>query len=200
MRENPSGNYQDKYHSRNPIARWLVNGFMNSFTELALAAPPREAVEIGCGEGVLTRLLAHNGFKVRGYDISARAISEARRMTAEAGMSLQFEQAPLVQVAQHVRAPLIVCCEVLEHLPDPHAGLAELAAMAEPWLLVSVPREPLWRALNLCRGHYIGDLGNTPGHLNHWSSAAFQRFLRPHFEIVALRQPLPWTMALCRKI
>ncbi len=200
MTQNPDGNYQDKYHSRNPIARWLVNGFMNSFTDLALSAPARESVEIGCGEGVLTRLLASNGFQVRGYDISERAISEARRMTAESGFALQFEQAPLEQVARHVRAPLIVCCEVLEHLPDPHAGLTQLAAMADPWLLTSVPREPLWRAMNLCRGHYIRDLGNTPGHLNHWSSAAFLRFLRTHFEIVALRQPLPWTMALCRKI
>ena len=36
-------------------------------------------------------------------------------------------------------------------------------------LLVSVPREPLWRALNMLRGAYWRALGNTPGHLNHWS-------------------------------
>ena len=44
-------------------------------------------------------------------------------------------------------------------------------------LLVSVPREPLWRGLNMARGAYIKDLGNTPGHLNHWSRKAFVELL-----------------------
>ena len=35
--------------------------------------------------------------------------------------------------------------EVLEHVPDPAAVLGEMARVASRWLLVSVPREPLWR-------------------------------------------------------
>jgi len=63
---------------------------------------------------------------------------------------------------------------------------------------VSVPREPLWRVLNLCRLRYLGAAGNTPGHLNHWSRPAFLAFLRSRFEVIAVRNPVPWTMALCR--
>ena len=48
-------------------------------------------------------------------------------------------------------AELIVCCEVMEHLGDPEAALETLASLASPWAIVSVPREPLWRALNLAR-------------------------------------------------
>ena len=59
--------------------------------------------------------------------------------------------------------------EVLEHVPDPEHTVAEMARVAKRWILVSVPREPLWRGLNLARGAYWKDLGNTPGHLNHWS-------------------------------
>ena len=74
-----------------------------------------------------------------------------------------------------------------------------MARVAARHLLVSVPREPLWRALNVARGAYVRDLGNTPGHLNHWSQAR----LRPacsarHGEVVEVRSPFPWTMLLVR--
>jgi hypothetical protein len=65
-------------------------------------------------------------------------------------------------------------------------------------LLVSVPREPLWRALNLARGAYIAQLGNTPGHVNHWSRGGFGRLLSRYGDVVELRTPFPWTMALVR--
>jgi len=61
-----------------------------------------------------------------------------------------------------------------------------------------VPREPIWRALNLARGKYVRDLGNTPGHLGHWSRRGFLELLGGRLEVVAVRTPLPWTMALCR--
>src|SRR6266571_3498995 len=64
--------------------------------------------------------------------------------------------------------------EVLEHVPQPERTLAEMARCARSHLLVSVPREPLWRALNLARGAYVRQLGNTPGHLNHFSKRSFQ--------------------------
>ncbi|MGE4072599.1 MAG: class I SAM-dependent methyltransferase [Lysobacterales bacterium] len=199
MSVQPAGNYYDKYHTRNPIARWLVNGFLHSFEELATLQPERVAVEVGCGEGELSMRLAQAGFRVTGYDIAEEAIAEARQRVAQAGLSIPLEVAALGDLSGRVRAPLVVCCEVLEHLDDPQAGLDDLARVTESWLLVSVPREPLWRALNLCRGRYLGALGNTPGHVNHWSTSAFLRFLERRFEVHAVRQPLPWTMALCRR-
>ena len=58
-------------------------------------------------------------------------------------------------------------------------------------LLVSVPREPLWRGLNMARGAYIKDLGNTPGHLNHWSRKAFVELLGRHGTVEEIRSPVP---------
>ena len=95
-------------------------------------------------------------------------------------------------------AALVLCCEVLEHVADPVRALAVLARLARPHLIVSVPREPLWRALNLARGRYWPALGNTPGHLQHWSTPGFLALLQEHLEVVELHTPLPWTMALCR--
>jgi SAM-dependent methyltransferase len=88
--------------------------------------------------------------------------------------------------------------EVLEHVPDPEHTLAEMARCTERHLLVSVPREPLWRALNMTRGAYWGALGNTPGHLNHWSKRAFVALLSRHGKVIEVRSPFPWTMLLVR--
>ena len=73
-----------------------------------------------------------------------------------------------------------------------------LAQLARPHLIASVPREPLWRILNVARGRYWLELGNTPGHLQHWSGSTFTALLAERFELVEVRYPLPWTMALCR--
>jgi len=64
-----------------------------------------------------------------------------------------------------------VCRYALHHFEDPGGVVAEMARVANGHLLVSVPREPLWRGLNMARGAYIKDLGNTPGHLNHWRNS-----------------------------
>ena len=58
--------------------------------------------------------------------------------------------------------------------------MAEMARVARRHLLVSVPREPLWRGLNVARGAYLSDLGNTPGHVNHWSKRSFVAMLSRH--------------------
>jgi len=158
-----------------------------------------EAHEIGCGEGELAQRLAARGLRVRGTDAAADVIAEARTRAEAAGVPVELRVAPVEELEPaRDAAELIVCCEVMEHLPDPHAALSVVASLASPWAIVSVPREPLWRALNMARLEYLGSLGNTPGHLNHWSRRSFIRFLETSFDVVEVRAPLPWTMALCR--
>jgi SAM-dependent methyltransferase len=193
------GNVYDKYGTANPIERRLVAGFMANLDELVERSGAREAHEVGCGEGEVSIRLAQRGIRVRGTDAFPGVLEEARRRAAAAAVEIDFEAAPVEQlVPDRHAAELVVCCEVLEHLDDPERGLEVLAGLARPWLIASVPREPLWRALNLARLSYVSDLGNTPGHLSHWSKAGFERFLRERFEVVEVRSPLPWTMALCR--
>jgi 2-polyprenyl-3-methyl-5-hydroxy-6-metoxy-1,4-benzoquinol methylase len=193
------GNVYDKYATQNPIERRLVDGFLKQVCELSDRTGASEAHEVGCGEGEISMLLARRGLHVRGSDVSAEVIEEARRRAREAGVEISYREAPISQLGpDRDAAELVVCCEVLEHLDDAEAGLDILADLARPWLLVSVPREPIWRALNMARGKYIRELGNTPGHLGHWSRRAFVELLRSRVEVVEVRSPLPWTMALCR--
>jgi SAM-dependent methyltransferase len=193
------GNVYDKYGSSNPVARRLMAGFLGSLDRLVERSGAVEAHEVGCGEGELSIRLARRGLSVRGSDAFPEVLEEARRRASSAGVEIDFEPVPVESlVPERHAAELIVCCEVLEHLQNPARALDVLASLARPWLIASVPREPLWRALNLARLSYLGDLGNTPGHLSHWSRGGFVRFLTRRFEVVEVSTPLPWTMALCR--
>jgi 2-polyprenyl-3-methyl-5-hydroxy-6-metoxy-1,4-benzoquinol methylase len=194
------GNHYPKYTTRNPLARRLVDGFMAALVDLAGRSGARQVHEVGCGEGFLSTMLAQPGFVVRGSDISAAAVAIARQRAAALGLPVTFRVADLHDLSPSGDgAELVVCCEVLEHLADPARALALLARLAQPHLIVSVPREPLWRALNVVRGRYWADLGNTPGHLQHWSARGFIALLEDHVEVREVRTPLPWTMALCRR-
>ncbi len=193
------GNVYDKYGSSNPIERRLMAGFMAQLDELVERTGAKEGHEVGCGEGELSIRLAQRGMSMRGTDAFPQVLTEARRRAEAAGVEIDFEAAPVEELdAERHAAELIVCCEVLEHLADPERALDVLAGLARPWLIASVPREPLWRALNLARFSYVGNLGNTPGHLNHWSRREFVRFLTRRFEVIGVRSPTPWSMVLCR--
>jgi SAM-dependent methyltransferase len=193
------GNVYDKYGTSNPLARRLMSGFTRAFDELVELTGATEAHEVGCGEGELAIRLARRGIRMRGTDAFPQVLEEARRRAGAAGVEIVFEATSVEELdpGRH-GSELIVCCEVLEHLADPEHALEVLSKLARPWLIASVPREPLWRALNLARLSYVRDLGNTPGHLNHWSRGDFVRFLTLHFEVIERRTPTPWTMALCR--
>ena len=194
------GNHYPKYTVRNPIARRLVDGFLAALADLARRSGARQVHEIGCGEGFLSTMLAQRGLAVRGSDLSPSAVAIARRRAAELALPVTFRVADLYELMPPTDgAELVVCCEVLEHLADPARALGVLARLAQPHLIVSVPREPLWRMLNLARCRYWRALGNTPGHLQHWSASSFLALLETQLEVHEVRTPLPWTMALCRR-
>lgn len=194
----PTGNTYDKYGSTNPVVRRLMAGFERDMLELLERANPTTILDVGCGEGVLTEVFADRvDGRVVGIDLDDPKLK--REWAGRSRPNLEFHAAAADELpygADEFEA--VTSIEVLEHVPDPEAVLAEMSRVASGWLLVSVPREPLWRALNMARGSYLRDLGNTPGHLNHWSKRAIADLLGRHGEIVELRSPFPWTMALVR--
>ncbi len=194
-----AGNFYNKYETRNPISRYLMDGFYRSVTELVSLTNVTDVHEVGCGEGYLSVILADENKRVRASDFSRSVIEKAKDISKQAGKAIPFQIASVYDLTpEKDSAELIVCCEVLEHLEDPQSALQVLSSLANPYLLVSVPREPLWRILNMARFKYIGNLGNTPGHVQHWSRKSFLDMLKGEFEVIKVLSPLPWTMALCR--
>jgi 2-polyprenyl-3-methyl-5-hydroxy-6-metoxy-1,4-benzoquinol methylase len=194
------GNAYDKYGSKNPVVRWMMKGFADALSSLVVKVKPETIHEIGCGEGYWVFDWNKQGIEARGSDFSEMVIGLARENAMDRGVSPSVFAACSIYdiVPGRDSADLIVCCEVLEHLEQPEAGLAALQSVATDYVILSVPREPIWRVLNLARGKYVASLGNTPGHIQHWSTGAFVDLVGRYFDIVEVRTPLPWTMLLCR--
>ena len=209
--EVPTGNTFDKYGSSNPVVRRLMTGFHASLDELWDRASPESVLDVGCGEGVLTEQWAGRlgdthvgadappgtGGRIVGIDLEDPKLRAEWGRRTRPNLEYRVEEATSLSFADG-EFDMACAIEVLEHVPDPDATLGEMARVARRWLLVSVPREPLWRGLNLARGSYVRELGNTPGHVNHWSKRAFVALLSRHGTVEQARSPFPWTMLLVR--
>lgn len=197
--EVPTGNTFDKYGSSNPVVKRLMAGFHSTLDELWAAAAPRSILDVGCGEGVLTADWAERlgDGRVVGIDLDDAKLRAEWERRSRPNLEFRVEEATSLSFADG-EFEMACATEVLEHVPEPEATLAEMARVASRHLLVSVPREPLWRGLNLARGAYLRDLGNTPGHVNHWSKRAFVALLSRYGTVEKARSPFPWTMVLVR--
>jgi len=194
-----TGNTYDKYGSSNPVVRRLMGGFERTLDELLTRAEPRSLLDVGCGEGVLVHQWAQRlgERRVVGIDLEEESIQAGWAQRQAPNLEYHVMHAENLPFAEH-EFDLASAIEVLEHVPDPEHTLAEMARCAERHLLVSVPHEPLWRMLNMARGAYWSTLGNTPGHLNHWSRRSFVGLLSRYGQVAEVRSPFPWTMLLVR--
>lgn len=186
-----------KYQTRNPIGRWLLDNFDRTLVDLVAGLEPATITEVGCGEGHVTRLLLeHSDAPIRAMDISDTVLDDARRQVDDDPRVTFLNRSIFDTIPGEDSADLVVCCEVLEHLDDPALGLEKLVTLTRAHALLSVPREPIFRGMNMARGAYLGDFGNSPGHVQHWSRRQFLRFLGSRLKVREVRSPLPWTMVL----
>ena len=152
--DNIAGNYYDKYNTSNPVARYLMNGFLYSFDELAEKAGTRTAYEVGCGEGNLSMRLHDRGWDVRGSDLEPTSVAQSNQQCAARGIAPKFETRSLFDLKpKDASAELVICCEVLEHVPQTERAVAVLKSLADPYLLLSVRASrsgacSTWRAAN----------------------------------------------------
>jgi SAM-dependent methyltransferase len=186
----PVGNAYDKEGSTNPIERRLVRGFTNALLDF-LPSGPCDALEVGCGEGGQLKKVAAAvpGLRLVGVDLPSPALAARWEgldadMVCSSGAALPFRDGTF---------DLVLALEMLEHVPDPDLVLAEIARVARGRVVLSVPWEPAWRLGNIARGRYLRQLGNTPGHLQHFTRKGFLRVVDRHLDVIDVRRPFPWT-------
>jgi SAM-dependent methyltransferase len=196
--------FYGKYEASGRIGQALVTRYfatVRMLVDRVTEAGIESALEIGCGPGYSTQRLRQMLPATVALDASdyVPALVEAARAM---NPGIEIEQEDVYELRRREDSyDLVFLLEVLEHLDHPGAALAELRRVLKPdgWLILGVPREPIWRALNMARGKYLGAFGNTPGHLNHWSARSIRTYVSRHVgEVVATETPIPWTLALVR--
>jgi SAM-dependent methyltransferase len=188
-------NYE-KFQTGNPVVRHLFDGFFDTVGRMIAEVEPQNVLDAGCGEGeTIERLGDRLPHPVTGVDLNPDSVGfAAERLPGD-----RFETADLLALPfEDDSFDLVLCLEVLEHIPDPRPALAEMARVSSGELILSVPHEPWFRLGSLARGKYLAGFGNHPEHVNHWNPKTFREFLSGAVEPVEVTTSLPWVLARCR--
>lgn len=134
------------------------------------------ALDIGCGGGLLCEPLARLGANITGIDLVPANLVAARTHAAAAGLDIAYRDIAAEQLAsQGARYDLVCAMEVVEHVADVPGFLATCSALVRPGgalVLATLNRTIRSFALGIVAAEYV--LGWLPRGTHQWS-----RFLRP---------------------
>lgn len=191
-------NFTGKYTEGGLIAKKLVDNYFESVSKLLSKCSTFEkAHEIGSGEGLSTQRLKSMVPFITASEFVEELVKKAQLNNPEIPI---FQESVYDLKYENDSVDLVFLLEVLEHLDYPEKALQEIKRVSSNYLVIGVPREPMWRFLNMCRFKYLNDFGNTPGHLNHWSSRSIAQLVEREFgPVIAIEKPIPWTILLAKK-
>lgn len=137
-------------------------------------------LDVGCGVATLTLYLASLGAQVTGVDISQRAITlakAAQQAINHPGIkSIKFQVGEIGTGRQQF--DLIICSEIIEHVPDQQQFLQKINANLRPGgiLLLTTPSSQNL----LYRWGFYQDFDRRVGHLRRYTPTSITKLLRAH--------------------
>jgi SAM-dependent methyltransferase len=192
------GNLQ-KHQNSNPLQKRLIDKFHQKIGALIQETAVTRLLDAGCGEGFGLNHLLEDGLNVdyMGCDLSFSALKwgKANLLPDLPAANADIHHLPFSDNA----FPLVMCLEVLEHIPDSSLGLRELARVSSEYIVVSVPHEPFFRGSNFMRGKHLDRWGNDPEHLHTYSGQAFREMASGVVDILWHGYSFPWQMMLAKK-
>ena len=186
-----------EYNNSNFIVKKLINNFFNKINEIVKTfGSDFNILEVGCGAGESTQrihAILKEDQRIQASDIDERYIDKMKELNVPYKVSVE-------SVYDLKRSDnefdCVIMLEVLEHLENIDLALKELFRVSSKFVLISVPNEPIWSLLNLMRFKYIKNLGNTPGHINHWSPSKLRKLLSNYGRVINITTSLPWIISL----
>lgn len=133
----------------------------------------KRVLDVGCGAGLLTEPLARLGGAVTGVDAAPENIVAAKAHAAGQGLAIDYVAGDIAAM-DIGRFDLITSMEVIEHVTDPGAFVAALAArlVAGGLLILSTPNRTALSRLLLVEG--AERVGAIPRGTHDWD-----KFLKP---------------------
>jgi 2-polyprenyl-6-hydroxyphenyl methylase/3-demethylubiquinone-9 3-methyltransferase len=136
-----------------------------------------EALDVGCGGGLLSEAMAREGAKVTAIDLAPPLLEVARLHQFESGLTVDYREISAEALAdQHGgRFDVVTCMEMLEHVPDPASVIEACARLLAPGgrlFLSTLNRTPQAFALAIVGAEYVMRL--LPRGTHHYA-----QFIRP---------------------
>lgn len=198
----PEGNYFNKYQDNGLIINAIMKGYFTQLDRMLNSIAYENVYEAGCGEGHISQhVYNYNLVRQRNVHVTASDVSETVISKAKVDFPhIRFKVKSIYDLDEDDSSyELVIACEVLEHIDNPTKALKELFRISKRYVYISVPNEPIWRIANFMRGKYIRYMGNTPGHINHWTKREIMRLIDNYGNILKVATPFPWTMILSEK-
>ena len=204
LKEGFDGNHFDKYSSNNFIIKYIMQKFTKNLDDLIYSLPDKTLFDLGCGEGHWINRYRNKGYKVEGADYSENQQKLAYDIYKIKIKIIDVYNEHFIknlnQILYKANINNILLSEVLEHLEDPELIIEKLHQLKINNLIITVPNEPIWRILNCLRLKYLRNLGNTPGHINHFSrSKLIDIVKRTGFNIEETIISQPFILLKCTK-
>ncbi len=164
-------------HRLNPVRlgfiRRMINAHFGGDERSLKPLAGKAALDVGCGAGLLCEPLARMGAAVTGVDAAPENIAAAKVHSAQSGLVIDY-RAGEISAQKLGHFDLVTSMEVIEHVTDPAAFVAELVAHLEPdgLLIMSTPNRTAASKLLLVEA--AERLGQVPRGTHDWN-----QFLTP---------------------
>ena len=161
-----------------------INPVRLAFIQKRVSLSGCQALDIGCGGGILTESLARAGAQAMGIDTSTEAIRSAKNHARENGLAISYQVGDASTLIPGLRQGFdcVTCLELLEHVCDPQSIIQNAAELAKPggsvffstinrtfraWLLAIVAAEHVLKLTP--RGLHRFDCFRTPEEIQAWA-------------------------------
>ena len=109
-----------------------INPLRLDWIDRIAALAGKTALDIGCGGGILTEAMARRGARVKGIDLSEKALKVAQLHLHESRLAVEYETVSAEDLAARSPASfdVVTCMELLEHVPDPASTVRACSELA----------------------------------------------------------------------
>jgi ubiquinone/menaquinone biosynthesis C-methylase UbiE len=202
-----NSNMHNKYLTGSKLIRFVSQLHMASLIRLIAALKghaPLTVASIGCGDSYVNAAILLNCKNVKaitGLDIDRDSLKLSSIVYNQNNLGQTLVQGSIYSLPFETgEFDLVICSEVIEHLDNPSVALLELRRIAKKYCLLSVPNDFIFRSSNLVRLYYLRDLGNTPGHIQHFGILSFVGFVKKYFRVLSVQLPAClWIVVLAQK-
>jgi len=155
----------------------IINPVRLDYIDRHCGLAGKQVLDLGCGGGLLSEAMAGHGAHVTGADSAAELIETAAAHARTTGLDIDYVHADSSELpaAGEARFDIVVCLEMLEHVPDPGAVIDDCARLLRPGgnlVLSTLNRSPAAYLFAVVGAEYVAGLLPRGTH-------DYERFIRP---------------------
>jgi 2-polyprenyl-3-methyl-5-hydroxy-6-metoxy-1,4-benzoquinol methylase len=176
------------YEHPEPYKRFFYETRFGAVLAALEPQPGEEVLDVGCGSGVYTRVLAERGVRVTATEFAPTPLALAKRNIGALARQVEFrvEDAQALSLPEE-RFDRVLLTEVIEHVPDPDRAVAEAARVLRPGGILAISTPSRFSPLNLAywlkrriRRYAFNE------HLHEFTPTSFRQLLEKRFDVERL--------------